>query len=52
MISEHKKEKARIEKLADQWCVDNNYPITKDKYKTEAMARPYKGTWWGRKGEK
>ena len=49
MLSEYKKEKARIEKFADQWCKDNNYPITKKKYKTEAMIRPYKGTWWGRK---
>ena len=49
MLSEYKKEKARIEKFADKWCKDNNYPITRSKYKTEAMSRPYKGTWWGRK---
>ena len=48
MISEYKKEKARIEKFADQWCRDNGYSITKDKYKTAAMSRSYKGTWWGR----
>ena len=52
MLSEYKKEKVRIEKFADQWCRDNNYPITKDKYKTEAMSRAYKGTWWGRKDKK
>ena len=45
MLSEHKKEKGKIEKFADKWCKDNNYPITKDKYKTEAMSRPYKGIW-------
>ena len=49
MLSEYKKEKARIEKFANKWCKDNNYPITRSKYKTEAMSRPYKGTWWGRK---
>ena len=48
MISEHYKEKGRIEKLADQWCRDNNYSIRRFEYKTEAMSRPYKGTWWGR----
>ena len=45
MISEYNKEKARIEKLADQWCVDNNYPITRADYKTKNMARIYNGTW-------
>ena len=49
MLSEYKKEKAKIEKFADQWCKDNNYSIRKSDYKTEAMSRPYKGTWWGRK---
>ena len=49
MISEYKKEKDRIEKLADQWCRDNNYPIRKSNYKkSQNMNRPYKGTWWGR----
>ena len=45
MISEHKKEKARIEKFADQWCRDNNYPITRPNYKTKNMSRIYNGTW-------
>jgi hypothetical protein len=45
MISEYKKEKDRIEKLADQWCRDNNYPIRKSNYKkSQNMSRPYKGT--------
>tara|TARA_R110000824_G_scaffold4726_2_gene22557 strand:+ start:597 stop:764 length:168 start_codon:yes stop_codon:yes gene_type:complete len=53
MISEYKKEKARIEKFADQWCVDNNYLIRRSNYKkSQNMIRPYKGTWWGRKNKK
>ena len=49
MLNEYKKEKARIEKFADQWCKDNNYPITRSKYKTTTMSRPYKGTWGKKK---
>ena len=50
MISEHKKEKDRIDKFADQWCKDNNYFIRRSNYKkSQNMSRPYKGTWWGRK---
>ena len=49
MISEYKKEKGRIEKFADQWCRDNNYPITQANYKTKNMIRPYKGTWGKKK---
>ena len=45
MLSEYKKEKARIEKFADKWCRDNNYPITRAYYKTKNMARIYKGPW-------
>jgi hypothetical protein len=49
MISEHKKEKDKIEKLADQWCRDNDYSIRRSNYKkSQNMSRPYKGTWWGR----
>ena len=49
MLTEHQKEKENIEKFADQWCRDNNYTIRKSNYKTAAMIRPYKGTWWGRR---
>ena len=50
MLSEYKKEKARIEKFADQWCRDNNYSIRRSNYKkSQNMSRPYKGTWWGKK---
>jgi len=45
VLSEYKKEKARIEKFADKWCRDNNYPITRAHYKTKNMARIYKGPW-------
>ena len=46
MLSESKKEKARIEKLADQWCKDNNYSIKRSNYKkSQNMSRLYKGTW-------
>jgi hypothetical protein len=38
VLSEYKKEKARIEKFADQWCKDNGYPIQRQKY-------IYKGKW-------
>ena len=45
MISEHKKEKDKIEKLADQWCRDNDYSIRRSNYKkSQNMSRPYKGT--------
>ena len=49
MLNKYKIEKDRIEKFADQWCRDNSYSIRRSDYKTEAMIRPYKGTWWGRK---
>jgi hypothetical protein len=45
VLNEYKKEKTKIEKFADQWCKDNNYPITKNKYKTKNMARVYNKTW-------
>ena len=45
MISEHEKEKARIEKLADKWCTDNGYPVPK-------LRRAYRGTWAQIKKEK
>jgi len=38
MISEYNKEKARIEKLADQWCIDNGYPVPKLRW-------VYRGIW-------
>ena len=45
MLNKFKKEKARIEKFADQWCKDNGYAITRANYKTKNMARIYNGTW-------
>ena len=45
MLNKSKKEKARIEKLADQWCKDNGYAITRAHYKTKDTGRIYNGTW-------
>ena len=38
MLNESDKEQTKIEKLADQWCKNNGYPVPKSKW-------VYKGTW-------
>ena len=36
--NKYNKETARIEKLADQWCTDNGYPVPKLRW-------VYRGIW-------